>query len=33
MENMTTKQSKRDKSYEKRDNFVFYAHEEVIRFV
>lgn len=30
---MATKKSEWDKSYENRDNFVFYPHEEVIRFV
>lgn len=33
MENMTTRQTEWDKSYENRDNFVFYPHEEVIRFI
>jgi SAM-dependent methyltransferase len=33
MKNMTTRQTEWDKSYENRDNFVFYPHEEVIRFV
>ena len=33
MENVTTKKSEWDESYENRDNFVFYPHEEVIRFV
>lgn len=30
---MNNNKSEWDKSYEKRDNFVFYPHEEVIRFV
>lgn len=33
VENITAKQSEWDKSYKRRDNFVFYPHEEVIRFV
>ena len=30
---MNNNKSEWDKSYQKRDNFVFYPHEEVIRFV
>jgi 2-polyprenyl-3-methyl-5-hydroxy-6-metoxy-1,4-benzoquinol methylase len=30
---VTIKKTEWDKSYENRDNFVFYPHEEVIRFV
>jgi 2-polyprenyl-3-methyl-5-hydroxy-6-metoxy-1,4-benzoquinol methylase len=33
MKKESTKQSEWDKSYEKRDNFVFYPHQEVVRFV
>jgi SAM-dependent methyltransferase len=33
MNTVSTNQSEWDKSYENRDNFVFYPHEEVIRFV
>lgn len=33
MKTESTKQSEWDKSYENRDNFVFYPHEEVVRFV
>lgn len=32
MENVTTRKTEWDRSYENRDNFVFYPHEEVIRF-
>ena len=33
MTNLTAKKLEWDKSYENRDNFVFYPHEEIIRFV
>jgi SAM-dependent methyltransferase len=33
MTTMTMKQNEWDKSYDNRDNFLFYPHEEVIRFV
>lgn len=33
MTTITTKKNEWDKSYDNRDNYVFYPHEEVIRFV
>ena len=33
MENVLTKRDEWNRSYNNRDNFVFYPHEEVIRFV